>query len=130
MRVFYTNGEEVRILKGTEINPGSVRLVMHSDTPSLTDRRAGRAYGVCVFLISLHNVYTTCVYVCTCVEKSNDGDTGGSMSFCGSIVCTHVPESQDVSVRLCPVKSAVIVEFVSFSKRSPKVLRALPNAPI
>lgn len=117
--------------------PVSVRLVMNSDTPSLTDRRAGRAYGVCVFLsLSRHRrIYTTLYNVCirACVrtwEKSNDGDTDSSMSFCGSIVCTHVPESQDVSVRLCPVKSAVIAEFVSSKKGSPKVLQALPNAPI
>lgn len=102
--ILYKRGK-VRIGKGTEINPASVRLVMHSDTPSLTDRRAGRAYGVCVFLsLSRHNVYTTLYNVCirACVrtwEKSNDGDTDSSMSFCGSIVCTHVPESQDVSVR-------------------------------
>lgn len=81
--------------------------------------------------LSLHNAYIQ--RVCVCVRawrKVTTVTLCGSMSFCGSIVCTHVPESQDVSVRLCPVKSAVIVEFVSFSKRSPKVLRALPNAPI
>lgn len=70
MSVFYTNGEEVRILKGTEINPGSVRLVMHSDTPSLTDRRAGRAYGVCVFLsLCTTRIYNVCVYVYVRGEK-------------------------------------------------------------
>ena len=69
--------------------------------------------------LSLHRrIYNVCIRACVRTwEKSNDGDTVGSMSFCGSIVCTHVPESQDVSVRLCPVKSAVIAEFVSFKKR-------------
>ena len=65
--------------------------------------------------LSLSTTYIQRVRVYVCAwRKVNDGDTAGSMSFCGSIVFTHVPESQDVSVRLCPVKSAVIAEFVLF----------------